>query len=42
MWRRFKASFNSREHLRDYLWAIAASVLCALCVGALLVGWLVL
>lgn len=42
MWLRFKASFNSKEHMRDYLWAVAASVLLALCVGALLVGWLVL
>lgn len=38
MWRRFKASFNSREHMRDYLLAAVASVLCALCVGALLVA----
>jgi hypothetical protein len=42
MWLRFKASFNSREHLRDYLLAVLAGVLLALCVGGLLVWWLVL
>ena len=38
MWQRFKASFNSREHMRDFLWAAGASVMCALCVGAVLVA----
>jgi hypothetical protein len=34
-WRRFKASFNSREHLRDYILALVAGVFLAACVGAL-------
>lgn len=42
MWRRFKASFQNGAHLRDYLLAVAASVLLALCVGALLFAWIVL
>jgi hypothetical protein len=42
MWRRFKASFRSKAHLRDYLLAVAASVLLALCVGALLFAWVAL
>jgi hypothetical protein len=42
MWQRFKASFNSREHLRDYILALVAGVLAAVCVGALLVGWFLL
>jgi len=42
MWRKFKASFNSREHLRDYLLAILGAVLLASCVGLLLFAWFVL
>ena len=42
MWQRFKASFNSREHLRDWVWAVVAAVLMGLCVSALLFAWLVL
>jgi hypothetical protein len=42
MWQRFRSSFSSREHLRDWTWAVVAAVLMALCVGALLVGWFVL
>ena len=41
-WRRFKDSFNSREHLRDYILALVAGLLAAVCVGALLVGWFLL
>ena len=33
-WRRFKASFNDRGHLRDYILALVAGVLAAVCVGA--------
>jgi hypothetical protein len=42
MWHRFKASFRSGAHMRDYLLAVAASVLLAFCVGALLFAWIVL
>ena len=42
MWQRFKASFNSREHLRDWVWAVVASVLMGFCVGALLFAWFAL
>jgi hypothetical protein len=42
MWRRFKASFRNGAHMRDYLLAVAASVLLALCVGALLFAWVAL
>jgi hypothetical protein len=34
-WRRFKRRFNDREHLRDYILALVAGVLLAVCVGAL-------
>jgi len=37
-WRRFKASFNDRGHLRDYILALVAGVLAALCLGALFLG----
>lgn len=42
MWQRFRASFRSIEHLRDWVRAVVASALMALCVGAFLVGWFVL
>lgn len=42
MWQRFKASFSSREHLRDWILAVVAAVLMAVCVGALLFAWLAL
>jgi hypothetical protein len=42
MWRRFKASFRSGAHMRDYLLAVAASVLLAFCVGALWFAWIAL
>jgi hypothetical protein len=42
MWQRFKASFSSREHLRDWVWAVVAAVFMAVCVAALLVGWFLL
>jgi succinate dehydrogenase hydrophobic anchor subunit len=42
MWQRFKASFSSREHLRDWLLAVVSAVLMALCVGALLLAWFLL
>jgi hypothetical protein len=34
-WQRFKSRFNDREHLRDYILALVAGVLLAVCVGAL-------
>jgi succinate dehydrogenase hydrophobic anchor subunit len=42
MWQRFKASFSSREHLRDWLLAVVSAVLMGLCVGALLFAWFLL
>lgn len=41
-WQRFKASFNSRAHMRDYILALVASLLAALCVGSLLLAWFLL
>ena len=40
MWHRFKASFRNGAHMRDYLLAVAASVLLACCVGAFLLWFL--
>jgi len=34
-WQRFKNSFTDRGHLRDYILALVAGVLAALCLGAL-------
>jgi succinate dehydrogenase hydrophobic anchor subunit len=42
MWQRFKASFSSREHLRDWILAVVAAVFMAVCVAALLLGWFLL
>ena len=42
MWRKFKASFNSREHLRDYLLAVLGALLLAGCVSLILIAWFVL
>ena len=42
MWRKFKASFKSREHLRDYLLAVLSAVLLAGCVGLFFVAWFML
>ena len=42
MWQRFKASFSSREHLRDWILAVVAAVLMTVCVAALLFAWLAL
>jgi hypothetical protein len=42
MWQRFKASFSTREHFRDWVLAVVAAVLMGLCVGALLFAWLAL
>jgi len=41
-WQRFKNSFSSREHLRDYFLALLAGVLAAFCVGAFLLAWFLL
>ncbi len=41
-WQNFKASFKSKEHLRDYVLALVASILAAFCVGALLLAWFLL
>ena len=41
-WQRFKNSFKSLEHLRDYILALVATLLAVVCVGALLVAWFLL
>jgi hypothetical protein len=41
-WQRFKNSFKSREHLRDYILALVASLFAAVCVGTLLLAWFLL
>jgi hypothetical protein len=41
-WQNFKASFKSREHLRDYILALVAGLFLAACVGSLLVAWFLL
>ena len=42
MWQRFKASFNSREHMRDYLLASCATVMLVSAVVLFVIGWFVL